>query len=82
MQGLIFNTVVKSVKNNYFQRNKNRFISLVLKAKQQKAIQLPYIFLKFYVNQFSIFVISLFSLFMKLIVIYVESSFHVILYLT
>ena len=36
-----------------FQRNENRFISLVLKAKEQKAIQLPYIFLKFYINQFS-----------------------------
>ena len=32
-----------------FQRNENRFISLVLKAKEQKAIQLPYISLKFYV---------------------------------
>ena len=28
-------------------------ISLVLKAKQQKAIQLPFIFLKFYINQSS-----------------------------
>ena len=28
------------------------FISLVLKAKQQKAIQLPLVFLKFVKNQF------------------------------
>ena len=33
-----------------FQRNEKRFISLVLKAKQQKAILMPY---KFYINQFS-----------------------------
>ena len=39
--------------HKFFQRSENRFISLVLKAKQQKAIQLPYIFLKFYINQFS-----------------------------
>ena len=36
-----------------FQKNENRFISLVLKAKQQKAIQLSCIFLKFYINQSS-----------------------------
>ena len=30
-----------------FQRNENKFISLVLKAKQQKAIQLVYISLNF-----------------------------------
>ena len=36
-----------------FQRNENRFISLVLKAKEQKTIQLPYIFLKFHIDQFS-----------------------------
>ena len=36
-----------------FQRDENKFISLVLKAKEQKAIQLPYIFVKFYINQFS-----------------------------
>ena len=38
---------------SFFQRNENRFINLVLKAKQQKAIQLSYIFLKFYINQSS-----------------------------
>ena len=42
-----------NILTDIFQRNENRFISLVLKAKQQKAIQLPYIFLKFYMNQFS-----------------------------
>ena len=36
-----------------FQRNENRFISLILKTKQQKTIQLPYIFIKFYLNQIS-----------------------------
>ena len=36
-----------------FQRNENRFISLVLKVKQQKAIQLSNIFFEVYVNQFS-----------------------------
>ena len=36
-----------------FQRNENRFISLVLKAKRQKAIQMAYILLKFYVNESS-----------------------------
>ena len=65
-----------------FQRNENRFISLVLKAKQQKAIQLSYIFLKFYINQFS----NRFLLFLHFpalwnLFIYMKSSFHVILYL-
>ena len=44
-----------------FQRNENRFISLVLKAKQQKAIQMAYILLKFYINQCS----KEFSLFLR-----------------
>ena len=34
---------------NIFQRNENRFISLVLKEKEHKAIQLPYNLLKFYI---------------------------------
>ena len=66
---------------NIFQRNENRFISLVLKAKQQKGIQLPYIFLKFYASQFSNQLL-LFLHFPGLIVIYVESSSHVIPCLT
>ena len=36
-----------------FQRNENRFVSLVLKAKQQKPIQMPCSFLKFCINQSS-----------------------------
>ena len=36
-----------------YQRNENKFIKLVLKAKQQKVIQIPFIFLKFHMNQFS-----------------------------
>ena len=36
-----------------FQRNENRFIRLVLKAKQLKEIQLSKNFLKFYMNRFS-----------------------------
>ena len=44
-----------------FQTNENRFISLVLKAKQQKAIQMAYILLKFYINQYS----KEFSLFLR-----------------
>ena len=44
-----FNILIHSI----FQRNENKFIILVLKAKQQKAIQLVYIFLKFFINQFS-----------------------------
>ena len=62
-----------------FLRNVNRFINLVIKAKQQNGIQLPYIFLKFYMNQFS----NQFLLFLHfpglwILVIYVESSFRVI----
>ena len=35
-----------------FQRDMNRFISLVFKVKQQKANQLPCMFFKFYIDQF------------------------------
>ena len=38
-----------------FQRNENRFISLVLKAKQQNAVQLPLVCLKFVMNQFLLY---------------------------
>ena len=39
---------------NYFLEEWEQiYISLVLKAKQQKAIRLPYIFLIFYMDQFS-----------------------------
>ena len=82
LRGHDFNTLIKSI----FQRIENRFISLVLKAKQQRGIQLSYIFLKTFYGSIlqSIFVISSFSWFMKLIVIYVEGSFHIqrILFLT
>ena len=33
-----------------FQWTENRFISLVLKVKEQKAIQLPYISFNIYIN--------------------------------
>ena len=49
-----------------FQKNENRFISLALKEKQQKGIQQPYIFLKFYINQFS----NEFLLFLLIFLIY------------
>ena len=39
--------------HKYFQRNENKFISLVLKAKEEKAIHMPQIFLKLYINQSS-----------------------------
>ena len=55
---------------NVFQRNKNRFISLVLKTKQQNPIQPPYSFLQFYVNQ-----LSNRSWFVKLVLVYETISF-------
>ena len=56
-----------------FQRNDNRFISLLLKAKQQKEIQLPYDFFVFVMNQFLLFLHlpDLWNLF-----IYVENIFQ------
>ena len=60
--------------HKYFSENEGRFIRLVLKVKQQKAIQLQYISLKFYINKFS----NQFLLFLhflglkKLIVFYVR----------
>ena len=47
-----------------FQSDENRFISLFLKVKQHKAIQLPQVFLTCY--QY-VFAISLYSWFIKLI---------------
>ena len=62
-----------------FQWNENKFISLVLKPKQQKTIQLPYIFFRFYDSIIqSIFVIFSFFWFMKFKFIHLESSFYVI----
>ena len=46
-----------------FQENENRLISLSLKAKQQKRIQLSYIFLKFNMNQFTSQVLLFFHFF-------------------
>ena len=46
-----------------FQSNGNRFINLFLKTKQEKGIYLPYVFLKFYMNQFS----NQFLLFLNLV---------------
>ena len=65
---------------NIFQRNENTFIRLVLQGKQQKAIQQPYIFLKFYKNQFSNQFLLFFSYswFMKLVVIYYLPDIKVI----
>ena len=39
--------------HKYFSEEWEQIYSLVLNAKQQKTIQLPYIFFKFYMNQFS-----------------------------
>ena len=47
--------VFKYESRRVFQKNENRFVSLVLKAKQRKAIQLPKSFLKFSMNQFLLF---------------------------
>ena len=55
---------------NIFQRNKNRFISLVFKTKQQNPIQQPYSFLQFYMNQ-----LSNRSWFVKLVLVYEPISF-------
>ena len=65
---------------NIFQRNENTFIRLVLQGKQQKAIQRPYSFLKFYKNQFSNQFLLFFSYswFMKLVVIYYLPDIKVI----
>ena len=70
-----------------FRRKYNRFISLVLKAKQQKVIQLPYILSECYINKFSnqflFFLHSPALLSLELFMWRVISIlFHVTLYLT